>query len=441
MPQDFSNFRWVRTNAPKASRRTDDIWFLDDKVGWAVNSNGQIVKTENGFDTYEVQAHFPDLWLRCVAFANTQVGWVGSVATQSPDDRLFHTTNGGKIWSPVTNLPEAAPLRVCGLHVVDENTVFASGTNYPNEKAAVVRTDNGGKSWTAFDLHDSAALLVDVYFKDRDEGWVVGGENVVKHPGREPVRDDVIPVVLHTKDGGRTWENTVANIRKQFPRGEWGWKIQALGDGTMFVSLENLRDGALLRSDDGGKSWRRFRINDRNRNSNLEGIGFLDRDRGWVGGWGDLEFGGGYTSRTSDGGNNWDNADDVGLRLNRFRFIGNPVRVAFASGDTVYKFTDKPPVHAMAATVAEAGAELLKGETSVTIPFEVPANAKRLKVDVWERFGRHVRRLVDEQNPARGLRSVPWDFLDANGADVAVGGYIARVTLDGQSSSVLVYRS
>jgi hypothetical protein len=46
MTGDISNFRWVKTNAPPASSRTDDIWFLDENVGWAVNSNGQILKTE-----------------------------------------------------------------------------------------------------------------------------------------------------------------------------------------------------------------------------------------------------------------------------------------------------------------------------------------------------------------------------------------------------------
>src|ERR1051326_8083085 len=40
---------WRPTNAPIASSRTDDIWFLDPQCGWAVNSNGQIVHTEDGF--------------------------------------------------------------------------------------------------------------------------------------------------------------------------------------------------------------------------------------------------------------------------------------------------------------------------------------------------------------------------------------------------------
>ncbi|MGH4016526.1 MAG: hypothetical protein ACRDSL_21860 [Pseudonocardiaceae bacterium] len=55
---------WRPTNAPVASSRTDDIWFLDPQRGWAVNSNGQIVHTGDGFATWEQQFHDPQVYLR-----------------------------------------------------------------------------------------------------------------------------------------------------------------------------------------------------------------------------------------------------------------------------------------------------------------------------------------------------------------------------------------
>jgi hypothetical protein len=360
---------------------------------------------------------------------------------EKENERLYHTTDGGANWNRVENLPQGAPGRICGLSVVDENTVFASGTNNPDEPSAVVKTADGGETWTAIDLGTEAAILVDIHFRDRNEGWVVGGADVVKHPDRDPVRDDVIPVVLHTTDGGETWEDVVAPIRQQFPRGEWGWKIQVLDEKTMFVALENDRDGAILRSDDGGKTWRRLPINDRQRNANLEGIGFLDGDRGWVGGWGDLTFRRGSTSATSDGGLNWDNANEDGLfRINRFRFIGNPVRVGYACGDTVYKFTDQAPAPELRAMVPETNATILEGRASVTIPFEVPEHTRELQIDVWERFGRHLRRLLDERPAEAGVRSIVWDFTDSTGEIAPVGGYIVRITADDESVSIIVYR-
>jgi photosystem II stability/assembly factor-like uncharacterized protein len=438
-PSDLSRYAWRRTGAPAASSRTDDIWFLDDRTGWAVNSDGHILKTDDGGDTWTVQARFKDsTYLRCIGFANARVGWAGTLSGES---RLYRTDNGGRTWEPVTNLPGPVPRRICGLSVVDENTVYASGTNYPAETAAILKTVDGGIHWSVIDMSRHAALLVDIQFTSRDEGWVVGGEDVVKHPNRAAVRDDVIPTVLHTRDGGTTWTNAAAapDLRLQFPRGEWGWKIQILDDQTIFVSLENLRDGAMLRSDDGGRTWRRIRINDRQRNSNLEGIGFLDRQRGWVGGWGSLDFQAGSTSATTDGGTNWDDADEVGFRLNRFRFIGSPFRVAYASGDTVYKFTDEPPSPRIAGLRATPS-RVVSGTDQVMIQAVVPAQAPSLSIDIWERFGRHIRSLAQETAPAPGARIVHWDFRDHEGADVPVGFYVLRITAGEGAESYVVRR-
>ncbi len=350
----------------------------------------------------------------------------------------------GSSWHPVTNLPDGSPVKICGLCVVDDDTVYAAGTNKPWEDAAVLKTTNGGKSWDRIDMEPLAASLIDIYFKDPQEGWVVGAVDTVKHPDRRPVRGDVIPIVLHTMDGGTTWTNLLEKLTEDrvFPQGEWGWKIQVLSDATMFVALENFHDGALLRSDDGGESWQRLRINDRQRNSNLEGIGFLDGQRGWVGGWGDLRQRGGFTSQTNDGGQNWTEANEVGFRLNRFRFIGDPVRVAYASGDTIYKFSDDPVAQAqLLAHRAETAAAVLEERDAVSFDCDVQQGTSHLDVYIWERFGDVVRILVSETNPAPGRRSLTWDFKNDDGEQLPPGPYFVRIKIDGQISSHLVFRS
>ena len=66
MTTAISNLQWWTTNAPPASSRTDDIWFLDSLTGWAVNSNGQILKTDDGGTSWQEQ-HRSNAYLRCVA--------------------------------------------------------------------------------------------------------------------------------------------------------------------------------------------------------------------------------------------------------------------------------------------------------------------------------------------------------------------------------------
>ena len=77
--EQAAEYRWRRTGAPFASSRTDDIWFLDANEGWAVNSNGHILHTADGGDSWRRQLALPGAYLRCVGFANGQLGFAGTL--------------------------------------------------------------------------------------------------------------------------------------------------------------------------------------------------------------------------------------------------------------------------------------------------------------------------------------------------------------------------
>lgn len=428
---------WRATNAPVASSRTDDIWFLDPQCGWAVNSNGQIVHTEDGFATWEQQFHDAGVYLRCVGFASATRGWVG---TLTPDRQLLETSDGGAGWALVAGLPELAPSAVCGMSVVSESVVYASGTNYPNRPARMMRTVDGGASWQAWDMSEHATLLVDTYFTDADHGWVVGGQATVP----DPTRDDVRAVVLRTEDGGQTWVNKAAHLGAELPLGEWGWKIYFLDERIGFVALESFTRGAILKTSDGGDTWTRIEINDPQGNANLEGVGFVDENTGWVGGWGSATFEEGYSSSTVDGGKTWQNANEIGRFINRFRFFHDPEVIGYASGLTVYRYSAEPlPTPAQ---FAPAGALRLLGDNTparsrgpLQVAVSVPTGAERLMINIWDRFGEHVRHLLDEPAPAAGSRTVDWDVTDDTGQQLNDGSFLLRVTVDDRSESQIIH--
>ncbi len=427
---------WRATNAPVASSRTDDIWFTDPQRGWAVNSNGQIVHTEDGFTTWEEQLHDPQVYFRCVGFGSESRGWVG---TLTAGKRLFETIDGGATWTNVADLPPLAPSAVCGLSVVDESVVYASGTNFPNRPARMMRTLDGGATWQAWDMSAHATLLVDTYFTDADHGWVVGGKATVANP----TRDDVRAVVLRTEDGGATWVDKVAGLSAQLPLGEWGWKIQFLDDRVGYVALESFVRGAILKTTDGGDSWTRIDINDPQGNVNLEGVGFIDEHTGWVGGWGSATFQEGYSSSTTDGGKTWQDANEIGRFINRFRFLGDPVTVGYASGLTVYRYSAEP-AEALRPIAPSEGLRFLddntpsRSDAPLHLAVTVPDGAELLMVDVWDRFGEHIHRLVEEPRPAAGQRTVDWDVTDDAHRPLA-GSFLLRVTVDGRSESQIVH--
>ncbi|HEV7402535.1 MAG TPA: YCF48-related protein [Chthoniobacteraceae bacterium] len=432
-------FEWRPTNAPIASSRTDDIWFIDPQIGWAVNSNGQIVHTTDGGDTWVTQFQNEDIYFRCIGFADPLRGWCG---TLTPSNRMFQTADGGATWVPVT-LPANAPSAVCGLSVVNERVAYASGTNFPNRPARMMKTTDGGATWTAWEMAQWADLLVDCFFTDENTGWVVGG----KSPTGSPTRDNVKAVVLFTQDGGRTWENRVASLQAQLPAGEWGWKIQFLNAQVGFISLENFDFGAILKTVDGGTTWVRLPINDPQKNADLEGVGFIDENVGWVGGWGDRNFVRRGSSATTDGGLTWQNANEIGTALNRFRFFGRPVTVGYSSGQTVYKYAPTPATPARAAaavaSVEQRHTPVLSQRTlsdaGACISFAGAPAGQPVGVRVWDRFGAEVTKFDTKVAEESGSPVVHWDLKDAAGRTVAPGQYILRLSRDEYLESSLLH--
>ncbi len=432
-------FAWSPTNAPVASSRTDDIWFLDPQVGWAVNSNGQIIHTTDGGNSW-IRQFQTNVYFRCIAFANALRGWCGTLTSSN---RMFQTDNGGNTWRPVTNLPPGAPSAICGLSVVSDQVVYASGTNFPDRPARMIKTTDGGRNWSAWEMKPWADLLVDCYFIDEMTGWVVGG----KSPRGNPTRENVKPVVLFTDNGGRSWVNRVASIQDQFPAGEWGWKIQFLNDRIGFVSLENFGEGAILKTSDGGVTWVRLPVNDPQKNANLEGVGFIDENTGWVGGWGDREFERKGSSATTDGGKTWRDANEIGKAINRFRFFGSPVTVGYASGETVYKYAAvAAPGIAMKAFVAAGAAarqtpvnfQRTISEAGVHISFAGEPAASPVHVRIWDRFGAEIAEFDAPVSNYQGSPGIQWDLRDSKGHLVEPGNYIVRLQIGDDIESALL---
>ena len=428
--------QWRRTNAPDASSRTDDIWFVDPQRGWAANSNGKILFTDDGGDSWTEQLSDPTVYFRCLGFVDGQTGWAG---TLTAGKRLFQTKDGGANWTQVTNLPANQPSAICGISVVNKDVVYVSGTNFPNRPTGIYKTSDGGNTWNSINMEPWADMLIDCFFTDENTGWVVGGKIAADEP---QIRDNSFPVVLKTTDGGATWENKLASIRDSLVKGEWGWKIQFLNEQVGFVSLEAFDIGAILKTKDGGESWERLVINDPQKNANLEGVGFIDENVGWVGGWGDRDFERQSSSATEDGGLTWRDANEIGRAINRFRFFGNPVNVGYASGVTVYKYTsdDTSP------TVTEDSAS---GRQIMPAPFltraslgeavHIPVTCADLTVSgtlrIWDRFGEEVITIDDVST---GSTTVQWNLQDANGNRVQPGYFVVRLTAGSHSESSLL---
>ena len=92
----------------------------------------------------------------------------------------------------------------------------------------ILHTSDGGETW---EHQDSGSLdpFVDIYFIDSQRGWAVG-----------------FGPIAHTEDGGKTWvcqNNDTGTVlwSVHFNTPLNGWAVGA--------------NGVIIRSEDGGKSW------------------------------------------------------------------------------------------------------------------------------------------------------------------------------------------
>jgi len=328
------SYKWeALVNAPVAARHDGMAWVTPEK-GWIINSSGQIWKTTDGGNSW-VQQKAISSYLRSIDFADSLHGWVGTLrgfglANKSLIQPLYFTSDGGTNWTKLdtTLIPSPKPTKICGLSMVGTNIIYGSG-GYDGP-ARIVKSIDGGATWTSIDMSPYAQTLIDIKFFSADTGIVVGG-GLSGVFGFDVGSNTINAVVLYTTDGGATWTPKYTGS----VAGEWGWKIDFLTRNIGYVSLEAFEHATILKTTDGGLTWSRMEIEN---NFDLEGVGFINENHGFAGGYG-------ITTETVNGGETWTALNISGAetepvadehRVNRFKFFGDTL--GYASGRTIYKY-------------------------------------------------------------------------------------------------------
>ena len=388
--------------APAGYGRHDDLFFVSPDSGWVVNGAGEIHRTIDGGQSWTLQTTVSN-YLRCVGFATPLKGWAGSLFGPP---LLYATGNAGVTWTPVTNIPDPQPTGICGLSVVNASVVYGCG-RYDGPPATLIKTTDGGATWTSRDMAPYATSLIDVHFFDENNGLAVGGT------GPFSLRHAVI---LSTSDGGVTWQTRYNSNR---PGAEWCWKISFPNRLTGFVTIEredHLAPSIVAFTQDGGVTWGEIQFV---ADYDEQGIGFVSGLTGWVGGWT------GNTYETLDGGASWHLAG-FGLYLNRVRFLSPAL--AYGVGETVYKYTGDAaavPEEPVAQAPALAQNRPNPVTTSTRIVFHLGAE-ERVRVAIHDVQGRRLLTLFDGVRPM-GSNEVTWDARDRDGNRVRAGVYWYRI--------------
>ena len=122
----------------------------------------------------------------------------------------------------------------------------------------ILHTTNGGIQWINQQSPDTVNTLCSVYFLDSLTGWAVGGKGVI-----------------FTTDGGMNWISKNVGIDRCF------WDITFVDRSIgWIVGSKCGSSGVILRTDDGGSTWRI--LVDTAENGGYRSVHFANHNEGWI---------------------------------------------------------------------------------------------------------------------------------------------------------------
>jgi len=261
---------WVRKSPTEDFDHLLDVFFVNEKIGYAIGNNGTIIKTLNGGISWESQISNTTETLRRVFFIDEQNGWIVGMVGE-----ILTTNDGGANW-------RKAP-KTWNYNRYFENIFFLnSKVGWILGSELLLKTTNGGETWTSLPQSSPYVSVYAIFFTDAQTGWIA----------------DYFGSIYKTTDGGATWkESYYLNGDKPFnvPQ-EFGFFLSI-----SFTDKNNGwavgSNGIMVTTSNGGLSWTRKKgIND---NLFFNKIQFSDAKNGFA-----FTYGSEYL-QTSDGGNTW----------------------------------------------------------------------------------------------------------------------------------------
>jgi photosystem II stability/assembly factor-like uncharacterized protein len=407
----FTQTGWTVCNAPVFNSRVDDIFMVNTQTGYAVCGDGKIVKTSNGGDNWTLLLQNSAVYCRAVEFINTQKGFVGGFSS-GMTNILRRTTDGGATWTDLTSLLDPRARKgICGLAVVDSNTIYGGG-NWFGDSGYIVKSVDGGNTWSFINMSSYASSIIDLNFTSKDTGFATGKSQFLKSA-----------VILYTTDGGASWSKKFESINIS----SYCWKIQRLTKQIYFASIEDLTQvpPKILKSIDGGMHWITYQVSPVP--YNIEGIGFIDPKKGWTGGDQGKSF------ESNDGGKTWDSVAFC-PNLNRVFKVNDTMMLASGNQIWKYKGTGIYPVipnqrFAWMNCYPNPVRDILTMEVSVSV-------ATRILVMLLDESGRRIKTFENADRPKGSYQY----YLNTSGLPQGIYFVVLKTHEDKRIEKIVVSR-
>ncbi|MFT5778447.1 MAG: photosystem II stability/assembly factor-like uncharacterized protein [Crocinitomicaceae bacterium] len=193
-----------------------DVDFPTDLIGYTMGSQGILLKTVDGGNTWNVYGTGISSLIQDIYFHDSSHGFaVGGLS----GGYIYETLDGGATWIEIVI---SATSFLQGIYFSSTNIGYAVGWD-----GDIFKTINGGLNWTQ-QTPVQVYGNMDVYFVDDNVGYIVGGGAFIAE-------------IQKTEDGGNTWfsQSPLVNyglIGVHFPSTDIGYTV---GDGGTILNTDN----------------------------------------------------------------------------------------------------------------------------------------------------------------------------------------------------------
>jgi photosystem II stability/assembly factor-like uncharacterized protein len=316
----------------------DDIFFINDNVGWIVGEDGKVIKTTdcgaNWVQKSSVSGYYDRIFFKDNIHGWIASGWDGLYRTEDGGDSwsltsiknmydVFFTSNvgfavgeGGKIykstdlgvsWYP-SYLNQMENKKFSDIFFNDPEVGFAVG-----DSGKIFKTSNGGVTWFPQSCPTNTNLS-SVLFTDVNTGWISGHQIILKTTDSgnswklkytslyENINDVYFlnsqlgwaagSKILKTDNGGNTWSNqTIQNVGGDY----YITSVYFIDENTGFCTSRH--NYLFYKTTNGGSTWKSATVPT---SVELYSVEFIDSNTGWIVG------AQGTILKTTDGGTNWE---------------------------------------------------------------------------------------------------------------------------------------
>ena len=221
-----------------------DIQSLNDSLCYAISGSGVYKTFDGGLNWKYTEINY-NVLLSSISFVNDTTGFIAGSYNQ-----IFKTINGGESWEYInTNF---GTIYFQSIYFIDENKGWASGYSTTPLYSKIIHTTDSGETWEM--QYEEPGGRTWIHFENSLEGWAVSVDGVI----------------LHTENGGVSWETQVSNLSVKltdvfFLDEETGWTVG--------------EEGKIISTVDGGNNWI---IQESNTSRSLYSIYAKDINDVWV---------------------------------------------------------------------------------------------------------------------------------------------------------------